>query len=174
VRITLRVTLLIAFWLLAWGEVSVANVASGLVLAPALLLAFPPRRRTTGAHLISPIGVARLLLYVLGQLVTSNVLVAREVVSRRSRIRAGVIAYPVQHPSDEVLTLITNILALTPGTMTVEATTDPAVIYVHFLLLSDLEGARRAVARLERLAVAALGGPGAVPGSVGPPAERAP
>lgn len=98
------------------------------------------------------------MIYVLGQLVTSNLLVARVILSRRSRIRTGVLAYPVQDASDEVLTLIANVIALTPGSMTVDATRDPSVLHVHFLLLDDPEGARRSIARLERLAVRALGG----------------
>jgi multicomponent Na+:H+ antiporter subunit E len=157
VRATRRGALLVTFWLLAWGEVSVANVASGLVVAAVLLIAFPPHRRTKAAPKVSLLGTARLVLYVLGQLVPSNVLVAREILSRRSRIRTGVLAYPLQHPSEEVLTLMAHVIALTPGTMTVEATREPAVLYVHFLLLDDVDQARRTVARLERLAVAALG-----------------
>ena len=153
-----RAALLIAVWLLAWGEVTVANALSGLVAAAVLLLAFPPHRRPTAPRRVSPVGVARLVVYVLVQLVPSNVLVAREVLSRRSRIRTGVLAYPLHHPSDEVLSLMAHVIALTPGTMTVEATREPSVLYVHFLLLADLDQARRTVARLERLAVAALGG----------------
>ena len=158
-RIVRRAALLMVFWLLAWGEVSVANVASGVVLVAILLVAFPPRRRTAGDHSVSVIGTTRLVLYVLAELVPSNVLVAREVVSRRSRIRAGVLAHRLEHPSEEVLSLMAHVIALTPGTMTVEATPEPPVLYVHFLLLEDVDQARRRVARLERLAVAALGGP---------------
>jgi multicomponent Na+:H+ antiporter subunit E len=154
-----RTTLLIIFWMLAWGHVSVANAASGIVVAAGLLLAFPPHRRTVPGRSISPVGTARLVLYVLGQLVPSNVLVAREVLSRRSRIRTGVLAYPLEQRSDAVLSLMAHVIALTPGTMTVEATSDPPVLYVHFLLLDDLAEARRTLARLERLAVAALGRP---------------
>ena len=153
-----RAALLVTFWLLAWGEVSVANVASGLVVAIVLLVAFPPHRRRAAGSGVSPLGVAKLVVYVLGQLVPSNLLVAREILSRRSRIQTGVLAYPLHHPSEEVLSLMAHVIALTPGTMTVEATRDPAVLYVHFLLLEDLDQARRTVARLERLAVAALGG----------------
>ena len=158
-RIVRRAALLMVFWLLAWGEVSVANVASGVVLVAILLVAFPPRRRTSGGHSVSVVGTTRLVLYVLAELVPSNVLVAREVVSRRSRVRAGVLAHPLEHPSAEVLSLMAHVIALTPGTMTVEATPEPPVPYVHFLLIEDVEQARRRVARLERLAVAALGGP---------------
>ncbi len=158
-RIAVRLALLVGLWLLAWGDLSVANLLTGTMLAGVLLVAFPLQRRQASGVRLSPVGVGRLVLYVLGQLVPSNVLVAREVVSRRSRVRTGILAYPVQHPSDEVITLIANVIALTPGMMTVETTRDPAVIYVHFLLLNDVEGARRAVAHLERLVVAALGGP---------------
>jgi multicomponent Na+:H+ antiporter subunit E len=159
VRTARRGALLVAIWLLAWGDLSVANLASGLVVAVILLVAFPPHRQTPGVQRVSPLGAARLALYVLVQLVPSNVLVVREVVGRRSRIRTGVLAYPLRHPSEEVLSLMAHVIALTPGTMTVEATRDPCVLYVHFLLLEDLDQARRTVARLERLAVAALGRP---------------
>ncbi len=151
--------LLVSFWLLAWGQVSVANVASGIVVATVLLVAFPPHRRAVSGASISPAGTARLILYVLGQLVPSNVLVTREIISRGSRIRTGVLAYPLEQPSEAVLSLMAHVIALTPGTMTVEATSDPPVLYVHFLLLDDLAKARRTVARLERLAVAALSRP---------------
>ena len=163
-----RAVLLVGFWLLAWGEVSVANVLSGSLLAVALLVAFPFRRRTTDTPRVRLAGAARLVLYVLGQLVPSNVLVTREVLSRRSRIRTGVLAYPLEHPSDEVLSLMAHVLALTPGTMTVEATRDPAVLYVHFLLLDDVEQARRMLVRLDRLAVGVFGGPAVEPVGGGP------
>lgn len=167
-RLTARFIVLVVLWLLAWGEASPANLASGLAVAAALLVAFPPVRHSGPRLRIRPLGVVRLLLYIARQLLTSNYLVARETISRRSSIRAGVLAYPVQHPSDEVVTLIANVLALTPGTMTVEATREPAVIYVHFLLLDDVHEARRSIARLERLVVQAIGFPTPNPATTEP------
>jgi len=159
VNVAVRVVSLVALWLLAWGDASVANVVSGLAVAALLLIAFPPGRHRPGAPRVRPGGVLRLIAHVLAQLVPANVLVAREIVTRRSRVRTGVLAYRLQHPSAEVMALVANVIALTPGTMTVEATLDPPVIYVHFLLLHDVEAARRSIARLERLAVGALGVP---------------
>lgn len=151
-----RVAALVVLWLLAWGELSVANVVSGAVVAAALLIAFPPRVRR-GTARIRPLGAVRLGLYVARQLVTSNLLVAREIVSPRSNVRTGVLAYEVRRPSDEVVTLMANVMALTPGTMTVEATREPAVLHVHFLLLADVDAARRTIARLEDVVVGAVG-----------------
>lgn len=152
-----RVALLVALWLLAWGDLSVANLLSGLVVAGFLLVAFPSTHHEGRHFRARPVAVMRLVLHVLVQLVPSSLLVAREILSRKSRVRSGVVAYRVQNPSDEVLNLVANILALTPGTMTVETTRDPAVIYVHCLLLEDIDAARRTIARLEELAQGVLG-----------------
>jgi multicomponent Na+:H+ antiporter subunit E len=148
---------LLALWLLAWGEVSVGNVVSGIALIVVLLLAFPTTRHGGPRVRVHPIAMTRLVAYVLAQLVVSNVLVAREIVSRRSRVRTGVVGYRVQQPSDLTLTLMSNILALAPGTMPVDVTLDPPMLYVHFLLLSDVEDARRRIGRLETLVAAAVG-----------------
>ena len=61
-----------------------------------------------------------------------------------------------------MLTLIANVLALTPGTLPLEATTSPAVIYVHVLHLTDVETVRRDVQHLTALAVRAFGSQAAV------------
>ena len=153
-----RVGLLVAIWLLAWGEVTVANVITGVVLAVALLVAFPRRRSAApeGSR-VRPLALMRLVAFVLADLVISNVLVARQILSRRADIRTGVIEHEVHSPSDMVLTLIANLIALSPGTMTVEATRDPPVVHVHFLLLDDVDKAHQMIARLEHLIVAAIG-----------------
>lgn len=146
---------LTVLWLLAWGQLSVSFVLSGLAVSIALLVVFPARRRSSGNLHFSPFGAVRLAGYIAVQLVVSTVLVAREIVSRRSRVHVGVLAHDMEHPSDEVVTVMSSLIALSPGTMTVEAT--PSRIYVHFLLLHDLDRARRDLRRLERLTARALG-----------------
>ncbi len=152
-----RVVVLVAVWLLAWGDFSVPQLVAGSVLAAGLLLAFPPPPVPAGTRArVRPLALVRLVGYVVGNLVMSNLLVAREILSRGSRVRTGVIAHRLAAPSELILTLVANIIALTPGTMTVEVTRDPAVVYVHFLLLADVDEARRTIARLEALTVGAF------------------
>jgi multicomponent Na+:H+ antiporter subunit E len=171
--IAARLVLLVAIWLLAWGDWTAAHVIVGVVHAVALLVAVPPTagasRLRTG---VRPLGVVRLVAYLLYQLITSNVLVSRIILSRPSRIRTGVIVHRMASRSDLVITLVANAIALSPGTMTVEATRDPSVLHVHFLMLDDVAEAHRALDRLERLVVGAFGDP--APPSAPAPADPRP
>jgi multicomponent Na+:H+ antiporter subunit E len=155
-RLLGRVTLLVALWLLAWGEITLANVLSGTAVAAALLAAFPPDRRTHGRLRISALGVARLAAYVAGQLVISNVVMTRQILRRTPSLHPGVLAHRLHQPSEEVATVMTSVIALSPGTMTVDLDRDSSTIYVHFFRLTDVEAARASLDRLERLAVNAI------------------
>lgn len=164
-RLAGRVALLVALWLLAWGDVSVANVVSGIAVAAALLASFPPRRADPDAGAggpggpvrVDPLGAARLGLYVAGQLVRSNLLMSVEILRRRPRVRQGVLAHRLERPSEELLTVMTSVIALSPGTMTVDVDDDATTVYVHFFRLDDVDRARAGLATLERLAAAAIG-----------------
>jgi multicomponent Na+:H+ antiporter subunit E len=160
-----RVTTLLALWLLAWGEVSLANVLSGLVVAGSVLVAFPPGRRSTAPFRMRPAGTVRLVAHVMGQLVSSNVLMTRQILRRHPDVRPGVIAHRLRDPSEETVWLMTSIIALSPGTMTVDV--DSSTVYVHFFRLHDIAAARQQLERLERLVV------GAARGAANPPSDLA-
>jgi multicomponent Na+:H+ antiporter subunit E len=152
-----QMAFLVALWLLAWGEATPANLASGVAVAGAVLVAFPPARRAAGRVRVSAIGAVRLAIHVAVQLVTSNVMIAREILRRRPDTRSGVIAHRLRHPSDEIVTVVSSIIALSPGTMVVDVGRNPPTIYVHVLLLRrDIDSARRTIARIEQLAAAAI------------------
>ena len=169
-----RVALLVALWLLAWGELSLANVVSGIVVAAALLVAFPARRRTGRRLHVNVVAAARLGAHVTHQLVLSNLVMAREILRRDQTAVPGVLAHRLRRPSEEVVTLITSIIALSPGTMTVDVDEHSSTIYVHFFRLTDVAAARAALERLEQLAVDAIAAPDRRPPDVDPPTTSHP
>jgi multicomponent Na+:H+ antiporter subunit E len=154
------VAVIVAIWLLAWGSLSWANVASGLVVAVLLLVAIPDVRVRAHLPRVRPVPLARLGLRLARDVVVSNVLLTREVVTRTPRISTGVVAVPLPGCSDELLALVANILAMTPGTMPLEVTRDPVVMYVHVLHLGSVDEVRREIWRLRDLVVEAFGSPG--------------
>lgn len=155
-RVLGRVALLVVLWLLAWGDLSIANVVSGVAVAAALLVAFPVQERAGARVHVRPFGALRLGGYVLVQLVSSNLVMAREVLRPRIDVRPAVIHHRVQQPSEEVVAVMTTIIALSPGTMTVDVDVDGCTIAVHFFRLRDEADAHAEIERLERLVVRAM------------------
>lgn len=153
----MRVALLVVLWLLAWGEFSLANLLSGIAVATAVLVAFPPSRRRHGDVHLNAIGLCRLAGYIVTQLVASNAVMARHILSPRPDVRPAVIAHRLRHPSEEAITVMTTVIALSPGTMTVDVDQASTTIYVHFFRLVDIDAAREQIARLEELVSGALG-----------------
>jgi len=64
--------------------------------------------------------------------------------------------------SDELLTLLANLLSMTPGTMPLEIRRDPTVMVVHILHLDDVDAVRARIRSLRDLLVRALGSPEAI------------
>jgi multicomponent Na+:H+ antiporter subunit E len=150
-------------WTLAWGSLTVANVLSGVAVALLLLAVVPDdtrglRRRSP----VRPVPIARFVGHVLVQVVESNVVLSREVLTRHSRINTGVVAVPLPECSDGLITLIANTIALTPGTMPLQVDRNPTVLYVHVLQLTDIEEARREIQHLADLAYRAFGSEAAI------------
>jgi multicomponent Na+:H+ antiporter subunit E len=158
-RRLIYVAVLTVVWLMLWDRISIANAVSGVAVACLVLVVFPTARlvRRTQPAVVRPVAVLRLAGYVAGQLVVSNWLVAREILSRRSHIRTGIVACRLRTDTPGLVTLLANIVALAPGTLTVDARAEPPTLYVHVLMLRDVVTARRAVAHLEQLVLRAFG-----------------
>ena len=152
---------LVVAWVAMWGRLSVANVASGVLVAFGLLALLPPGG-SRPHYVFRPVAVVRFVAYFLRQLVLANVALTREIVTPRDRIRTGVIAVPMEGISDGLLVFLANVTAMTPGTMPIEVQRDPPRFYVHVLHLHDVEAVRKEVRRMEHLAIRAFGSKEAV------------
>ena len=144
-------------WVFAWGSLTVANVLGGLAVAALLLVISPDRLVSTGGVAFRPIAVVRFVVFVVVLVVKSNVILVGSVLARRSRVHTGVMEVPLPECSDELLTIVTNIVALTPGTSPLHLTRHPTVLYIHVLDMRDATATRQDVQRLADLTFAAFG-----------------
>lgn len=159
-----RVVWLTAIWVLLWSDLSVANLASGLLLAVVVVAWFD--RRRSGNVIIRPIAAAKFASYFLYQLISSTLVVARTVITPQDRINTAIVAVPLSGCSDALVTLIADAISLTPGTLTLEVRREPLTLYVHALDVRDIDGLRHVVRTLEVLAVTAFGDDDALEGLV--------
>lgn len=163
----MRSRLLMAVWLAAvwvalWGDLTLANVLSGAVLAAVLVTVYPPPSATSHGRL-RPLRALYFAGYFLAKLAEATLVVAREVLTPdNSRVREGIVAVPVAGSSKTLVVLVANAISLTPGTLTLEVHEDPTVLYVHVLHLHDVHEVRLDVLRLELHAARAFGSEAAV------------
>ncbi len=83
--------------------------------------------------------------------------VAARMLSPNMRLRPGIIAVPLDLERDWQITLLANLITLTPGSLSVDLSEDRRVLFVHLLELDDPEAARREIKdgferRIRRLA----------------------
>lgn len=150
----MQAALLLVLWFALWGEVSWANLFSGIVVIALTLVALGTPART---HHVHPIGLARFAATFLWLLISSSWTVAVAVLRPTpERIRTGVVSCPLIQSDPFVATVIADSITLTPGTLSLDVRSEPPAIEVHVLGLGDPDDVRADVARLERLVLRAL------------------
>lgn len=142
-------------WVALWGDLSVANLLWGAVLGAATLLAVPVVHK---AHRL-PVRILPMLrfgLLFLWSLVKASAIVAWEVVTPVNDINEGIVAIPLRTTSPGLMTLLANVVSLTPGTLTLETRRSPPTIYVHVLHLRHIEDVRKDIHHFEDLVMRAF------------------
>ncbi|QYO77905.1 Na+/H+ antiporter subunit E [Devosia salina] len=83
--------------------------------------------------------VVSLTLLFVYELMVSAVRVAIVVVRPdiSKAVRPAIIAFPLTVKSDAEITLLANMITLTPGTLSVDVSADKSVLYVHALHMDD-------------------------------------
>lgn len=140
----LNTILLALVWAALTGSFTLANFALGLLLGwLALYLVreqLEPRRGTyRGGKIVS------LAMLFVKELVLSGWRVARLVTSPRMDLRPGIFAYPLRVSSDFEITLLANLITLTPGTLSVDVSDDRKVLYVHAIDCADVANTVREI-----------------------------
>jgi multicomponent Na+:H+ antiporter subunit E len=80
--------------------------------------------------------------YFLKEMVVSSLRVAYDVVTPPIYSRPGVIKVPIEARTDLEITLLANLITLTPGTLTLDVAPDRKSLYVHAMFAGDPEKVR--------------------------------
>ncbi|MGH8828286.1 MAG: Na+/H+ antiporter subunit E, partial [Jiangellaceae bacterium] len=112
--------MLTVVWMLLWGDLSIANAVSGLLISTVIIMVFPlPPIVFTGR--IHPIGLAVLAGRFAADLVTASFQVAGLALRLGTQPRNAVVGVQLYSRSDLYLTITAELLSLVPGSLVVEA-----------------------------------------------------
>ncbi len=74
-----------------------------------------------------------LLLYFIKELIKANIQVAKAVFVSNNKLNPAIIEIPLVLKSDMGITLLANMITLTPGTLSLDVSKDRKKLYVHVL-----------------------------------------
>ena len=138
-------SLLLAFvWAALQGEITLVNLAVGYLVGYAILAflarggVLPSTLATTTAHAL---GLAAFFAWAL---LLANFRVAADVL-RGNRIRPAVVGIPLEVTSDGEILLLSMLINITPGSVTIDLSDDRRTLYVHVMHMKSADETRREI-----------------------------
>ncbi|RFC62668.1 Na+/H+ antiporter subunit E [Fulvimarina endophytica] len=128
--------ILALIWVIVTGSFTFLNLVFGFLLGAAalFLIRFQVGDRK---HFLRAWLVAKLALFFLVELMRSAWKVATLVLYPNMNLKPGIFAYKLRAETDFEITLLANMITLTPGTLSVDVSDDRSTLYVHALDCSD-------------------------------------
>lgn len=136
--------LLALAWVALTGQFTPVNLVAGFGLRYLLLWLVRPARETAG-YFRKIVQVVSFFFFFLHELLIANLRVAYHVIRPSLTMRPGVVAIPLDLKSDAEITLLANLITLTPGSLSLDVSTDRRVLYVHAMYIDDVETFRHEI-----------------------------
>ncbi|MBN2470798.1 MAG: Na+/H+ antiporter subunit E [Anaerolineae bacterium] len=122
--------LLALAWVALTGEFTPLNLLIGFALG---LLALWVTRRNGGRprYVGKLFVILNFTLFFIKELVVANLRMAALSFKPHNRLRPAIVAVPLDVNSDLEITLLANLITLTPGTLALDVSDDRQILYVH-------------------------------------------
>ena len=135
----LLLNLFLAFtWAGVTGGFTLGGLATGFVLGyVALWFTQPIFGQQDDPYFKRVTASLRLLVYFHYELIKSSIDVAWDVITPKAYASPSLIEMPLDAKSDLEILLVTNLISLTPGTLSVDVSEDRSTLIVHAMFAED-------------------------------------
>jgi multicomponent Na+:H+ antiporter subunit E len=138
-------------WMILAGSFTLFNLLAGFAVGYAAILVIAP---LIGAGTSYPYRIwswVRLIIMFLYELIVSSFQVAWDVVTPQHRSRPALFEMPLDVRTDAGIFLLTNLISLTPGTLSIDVSADRRRLLIHAMFAEDPEAlCRQMKDRMER------------------------
>ncbi len=134
--------LLAISWMLLRGELGAETFIEGIIIG--FLILWVSRSALGGNKYFSKIPLAiKFIFYFIKELIKANLIVAYDIITPKDYMKPGIIAFPLDAKTNLEITLFANLITLTPGTLSLDVSSDRKTLYVHGLYVKDAESFRK-------------------------------
>ncbi|HLR61092.1 MAG TPA: Na+/H+ antiporter subunit E [Lentibacillus sp.] len=133
------VNLIIAvMWMLLSETYTVSSFISGYLLGILLLLLLN-RFIPDTFYMKRAFKIAGLIILFIKELILSNIDIVKLAYARKPVFEPGIFALPTELTSNWEITLLANLISLTPGTLSVAVSRDNTHLYIHAMHIDDID-----------------------------------
>jgi|SRR5690554_416230 multicomponent Na+:H+ antiporter subunit E len=130
--------LLMLMWVILTGDSTFSNFAFGFIFSFLILRLISVDKKNGDYFKLVPKLIAFILFFIY-ELVVANVQAGYFIITPKSKLRPGIVGVPLDAKTDVEITFLTNLVSLTPGTLSVDVSSDRKVLYVHSIHIADRE-----------------------------------
>ncbi len=135
--------LLAVVWTALTDSFTVGGFLSGYVIGLGALWLTRPLYGEAGTYFVRTLRIVQLALYFVYDLVMSSFRVAWDVLTPRDLSSPRILAMPLKADSDLEILLVTNLISLAPGTLSLDVSPDRSTLYRCCWASCGWRGARR-------------------------------
>lgn len=144
-RMFLRNIVLALIWVVITGSFKPASFAAGFLIAYLILWLLRGTMDPGSSYFSKVRQGASFFCFFLKELFLANLRVAHDVLTIHHHMRPGVVAIPLDLETDIEITTLANLITLTPGTLSLDVSSDRKVLYVHAMYVEDIHEFRRGI-----------------------------
>ncbi len=128
--------LLTLVWMALTGKFVFINFGFGFLLS-FFILGLMARRSDHKKYFNRIPKIIAFVFFFLYELLKANLQVAFDVITPRFFMKPGIVKIPLDARTDLEITLLANLITLTPGTLSLDVSADKKVLYVHAMYIKD-------------------------------------
>jgi multicomponent Na+:H+ antiporter subunit E len=130
--------LLTFVWVALTGSFTVENFLFGFVFSFIIMWVISRDVKEKKYFSLIPklIGFVFFFIY---ELIKANIQVAFDVITPKFYMTPGIVQVPLDAQTDLEITLLANLISLTPGTLSLDVSDDRKVLYVHAMYINNKE-----------------------------------
>lgn len=131
-------------WAALTGDFNPSNLLVGFFLG--YLTLFAVRRALAPSDYFLKVRQAiSFAAFFLWELILANLRVAYDVMTPRYHMKPRVIAIPLDARTDAEITALSYLVSLTPGTLSLDVSTDRRILFIHAMYAPDADKVRREI-----------------------------
>ena len=131
-------------WCALFGRFDFFHLVAGFLVGFAAISVVSPLLGKT-FYFLRILMIVRLLAYFAWQVVMSSVQVAWDVITPLQKSRPAIVAIPLDIDEPRQITVLANLISLTPGSLSLDVSPDQKTLYVHGMFVDDPEKMRRRI-----------------------------